>query len=129
MAWCNNHSPIGAGSGLRLLISSSSLSAIGCTSASISGFSVSAFAPDRFPNSSLSVVLTLDSGPLTADFPRRQKVSKVRTDTGLSVYLGNGDGTFGPPTHYSGSPSEYHYAVVVGDFNGDSQPDLATVNQ
>ncbi|HYA22720.1 MAG TPA: FG-GAP-like repeat-containing protein, partial [Terriglobales bacterium] len=43
----------------------------------------------------------------------------------VDVLLGNGDGTFQPPTAYSiakgtGGP-------VVGDFNGDHQPDLAVV--
>ncbi len=51
------------------------------------------------------------------------------SSSSMSVYLGNGDGTFAPPTDYSGDFSEYHYAVVVGDYNGDGHPDLATVNQ
>jgi hypothetical protein len=44
----------------------------------------------------------------------------------VSVLLGNGDGTFQPPIQYRVGVSPYQ--VVVGDFNGDGKPDLATVN-
>ncbi len=43
------------------------------------------------------------------------------------MLLGNGDGTFGPPTSY---PTGINPAsVVVGDFNGDTNPDLAVANK
>jgi hypothetical protein len=44
----------------------------------------------------------------------------------ISVLLGNGDGTFGPPVNYGvgGNP----YAVVVADFNGDGNLDIAVTS-
>jgi hypothetical protein len=44
----------------------------------------------------------------------------------VSVLLGNGDGTFQPQTQYltGFAPT----SVVIGDFNGDGKPDLATAN-
>lgn len=51
------------------------------------------------------------------------------SSSSTSVFAGQGDGTFGAPTNYSGDFSEYHYSVAVGDFNGDAKPDLVTANQ
>jgi FG-GAP-like repeat/FG-GAP repeat len=48
------------------------------------------------------------------------------TDGGLSVLLGNGDGTFRPPVQYATSVRPL--AVAVGDFNRDGIPDLAVTN-
>ncbi|HEY1659990.1 MAG TPA: FG-GAP-like repeat-containing protein [Candidatus Sulfotelmatobacter sp.] len=46
--------------------------------------------------------------------------------TEVSVYLGNGDGTFGAPTNYpSGGENTY---IAVGDFNNDKKPDLAVTD-
>jgi hypothetical protein len=46
--------------------------------------------------------------------------------TEVSVFLGNGDGTFGPPTNYpSGGENTY---IAIGDFNNDKKPDLAVVD-
>jgi hypothetical protein len=44
------------------------------------------------------------------------------SSTGLSVLLGNGDGTFQLPQAYSGF--EEPYAIAVGDFNRDKKLDL-----
>jgi hypothetical protein len=44
----------------------------------------------------------------------------------LSIFLGNGDGTFQPKVDYSTGTGPA--AVVVGDFNGDSKLDLAVAN-
>jgi hypothetical protein len=44
----------------------------------------------------------------------------------VSVFLGNGDGTFQPGVMYpAGKEASY---VAVGDFNGDHQPDLVVVD-
>jgi hypothetical protein len=42
---------------------------------------------------------------------------------GVSILLGNGDGTFQSPQAYSGM--EEPYAIATGDFNGDKKLDLA----
>jgi hypothetical protein len=46
--------------------------------------------------------------------------------SGVSVLLGNGDGTFQPALNYAAG-SEFT-AVAVGDFNGDGKQDLAVAN-
>jgi len=40
----------------------------------------------------------------------------------ISVLLNQGDGTFGPPSDYSGGAA----AIVVADLNSDGALDLAT---
>jgi Flp pilus assembly secretin CpaC len=54
-------------------------------------------------------------------------VSANQTDNTISVFLGNGDGTFAAQavTPVGTAP----VALVSGDFNGDGKPDLAVVNQ
>ena len=48
-------------------------------------------------------------------------------DTGVSILLGNGDGTFDPKTDFpTGNVPEY---VAVGYFNADSNLDLAVANR
>ncbi len=52
-----------------------------------------------------------------------------RTTSDVSVFLGNGNGTF---TQATGSPiavGKLPVAIASGDLNGDSHPDLAVVNQ
>lgn len=44
----------------------------------------------------------------------------------LSILLGNGDGTFAPRRTYPTGPAPV--SVVVGDFNGDRNLDVAVVN-
>jgi FG-GAP-like repeat len=53
-------------------------------------------------------------------------VSANRDSNTVSVLLGNGDGTFRPPTNFTtgGSPQ----SVALGDVNGDGRPDLVTAN-
>jgi hypothetical protein len=47
---------------------------------------------------------------------------------GISVLLGNGDGTFQPPQSFA-SGGQNAYSVAVGDLNGDGKLDLAVGNQ
>ena len=46
----------------------------------------------------------------------------------ISIVLGNGDGTFGPPTAFSTGTDTDPYSVIVADFNGDKKQDVAVAN-
>src|SRR5262249_46153671 len=46
---------------------------------------------------------------------------------GLSVLLGNGDGTFQGPVKYT-TDGTNAFAVAIGDVNGDGSPDIVTAN-
>jgi hypothetical protein len=45
---------------------------------------------------------------------------------GVSVLLGNGDGTFQPPVDYTTSVGAF--GIAAGDLDGDGNPDLVTAN-
>src|SRR5439155_17077668 len=60
------------------------------------------------------------------DYGAWDNKSQTYTNSGISVLLGKGDGTFQAAGHYSvGTNPKY---VAVGDFNGDGKPDLAAAN-
>ncbi|MBC8151816.1 MAG: T9SS type A sorting domain-containing protein [Bacteroidetes bacterium] len=49
------------------------------------------------------------------------------TNSNIALLLGNGNGSFGSLTSFSGGNGSI-LSIVASDFNGDSKPDLATVN-
>ena len=49
-----------------------------------------------------------------------------QNDNTISMFLGNGNGTFPPRTDYDTGAAPVY--VATGDFNGDGIPDLATAN-
>jgi len=73
------------------------------------------------------------SGPAalaSADFNGDGHLDLVVANEGsatISVFLGNGDGTFGPRTDYAVGNSPVF--VATGDFNGDGVLDLAVANK
>ena len=64
----------------------------------------------------------------TGDFNGDGKLDLVVANnvSTVSVFLGNGDGTFQPAVNYAAGSSPK--AVAVGDFNGDGKLDLAVAN-
>src|SRR5215217_1504053 len=77
----------------------------------------------------------LDTSPfetVLADFNRDGKVDMAVArgiDIGqaaVTVFPGNGDGTFGTPTHYT--VGDAPQSIATGDMNGDGAPDLVTGN-
>ena len=77
-----------------------------------------------FAGSSLLPITSQNLGNtvLTADFNGDGIPDLVILGSGISVLLGNGDGTF---TAASSPSADLPGAIAVGDFNGDGIPDLA----
>jgi len=86
------------------------------------GFSASTYAVGAYANAVAVGDFDGDGNPdlVTAD-------GECCEESTVSVLHGNGDGTFSARREYGVGvmPS----AVVVGDFNGDSKPDIAVVNE
>jgi hypothetical protein len=51
----------------------------------------------------------------------------VANTAGVSVFIGNGDGSFRPPVSFAAGPGAA-YAIAVGDFDGDEHLDLAVAS-
>ncbi|HVI06845.1 MAG TPA: VCBS repeat-containing protein [Candidatus Binatia bacterium] len=56
----------------------------------------------------------------TGDLNRDGNLDVAVVGDDLSIFMGNGDGTFQPPQNYTGP----FYAIAVADFNNDGIPDL-----
>jgi hypothetical protein len=75
------------------------------------------YSTGNYPVSSYSVAI----GDLNGDGKPDLVVASTNTSEGVSVLLGQGNGTF--PTavpYYTGGA----YSVAIGDLNGDGKPDL-----
>ena len=89
--------------------------------------------PPPLPPQVLQVAATRASGVLDL-FVLLQSVSNGSVITQLELYLGKGDGTFGPATMPSVAaninPPTYQTGlgqIVLADMNGDGKPDLVTM--
>jgi hypothetical protein len=76
-----------------------------------------------FPAGSEPLAVTV--ADLTGSGVQDLITANVQGDS-VSVLLGNGDGTFGPPHDYPAGQAPW--SVAVADFNGDGIPDLAVAD-
>jgi hypothetical protein len=60
------------------------------------------------------------------DFNNDQKLDLVVPDTGASVFINNGNGTFQPPVTYGAGV--WPNSATTGDFNADGRLDIAATN-
>ena len=69
------------------------------------------------------VGLSLATGDFNGDGKLDLVALNYSTTNNVAVLMGNGDGTFQPPSFYTSGV--FPMTVVVADFNGDGKPDLA----
>jgi hypothetical protein len=70
--------------------------------------------------------MAVANGSITVGFTHDGMSYQVFGGTTVSVLLGRGDGTFGPPASYE--TNFFPDGLVAGDFNGDGKLDLAIVS-
>jgi hypothetical protein len=92
------------------------------------GFSSpSQFNVGAFPSDLAVADLNGDGKPDLAVSNARQDPAPGPLRSGVSVLLGDGMGGFGPASNIPAERSASR--IVVGDFNGDTRPDIITANQ
>lgn len=62
-----------------------------------------------------------------ADMNRDGRTDLTVADSGMPIFYGNGNGSFGPPTYVDGQDHAYAVTVAVAGFNADGRLDLATL--
>lgn len=71
---------------------------------------------------------------VAADFngDTKQDLAVANGGSGVDVFTGAGDGTFGSPTNFATGTAEVSsnpIALAIGEFNGDNKIDIVTANQ
>jgi len=128
--------------GLSATVPASDVAAEGTAAITVSnpapggGLSNTGWFPVTTPSASLDFNLLntpAAAGPqaiAAADLNADGRLDLVVANSGansVSIYLGNGDGTFSAPVNYP--TGNQPVAVAVGDFNADGKLDLAVANQ
>src|SRR5207245_7324176 len=75
------------------------------------------------PSSSFGVVIADLNGDGNPDLAVANVSSLTAVGSTISVFPGNGDGTFGGVVQYN-PVAQRIYVLAAGDFNGDGLPDL-----
>jgi hypothetical protein len=107
----------------RTLFAAASAALVVCVPAALAGFVAGSGSPVAVGTAPRSVAV----GDLNGDGNTDLAVANSNGD-GVSVLLGNGDGTFAPKTDYGTGIGTKPYWVAVGDLDGDDDADLVTAD-